>query len=261
MLSKIRMLGLVLIALAIGVPAAALADKVWISTPEHHLARIPVMGCAADGDAGSVPPPPNSEKIIEIDKKLAPRVAFYKAATSPLVLAPQGWNCLGIYGANGSTLYIAPELFSKEDLYAKDGGFHGAAIQASEIDGDTPGRFEVARVIARVFPAHKAFAQKVISEGVVPAENFHFGPYPTDLMTDKGDDMVEFQTPPDTLGLGTMSKLRKNKDPIDGSIKLAGLLNDKMFRVIVRMEPGDKEFTPVIIRQFEKDNPADPSEN
>lgn len=262
MLSKIRLTGLVLIAVSIGLPAAALADKkIWISTPEHHIARIPVIGCPSEGDAGSSPAPPNSEKIIEIDQKLEHRFSFYKAATSPMVLAPQGWNCLGMYGANGSTLYIAPDPFSKEDLYAQNGGFRGPAIEVSEIDGDTPGRFEVARVVARVFPAHKTFAQKIINEGVEPVGNFPFGPYPADQVTRKGDDLVEFQTPPDTEGLGTMGKLRTNKEPIDGTIILAGLLSDKMFRATVRLESKDKDLTPVIIKQFEKDYGGDASGN
>jgi hypothetical protein len=267
MLSKIRMLGLVLIAAAIGLPAIALAQetepKVWVSTKDHPIARIAVVGCASQGDTDNEPsmPPENTEKIIEIDKKLSHRVSFYTAYGAPLVLGPQGWNCLEIFGANGNTLYIAPDLFHKEDLFAKDGGFRGPAIEVSEVDGDTPGRFEVARVIARVFPAHKAFAQKVINEGVVPADTFHFGPYPTDQVTAKGDDLVEFETPPQSLGLGTMSKLHKNPFPIDGTIKLGGLLNDKMFRAIVRLEDKDKDLIPVIIKRFEKDNPEDPSGN
>jgi len=45
----------------------------------------------------------------------------------------------------------------------------------------------------------------VITEGIEPASDFPFGPYPTDTLKYHGDVTVEFQTPANTKGLGTIT--------------------------------------------------------
>jgi hypothetical protein len=62
----------------------------------------------------------------------------------------------------------------------------------TQLSGETSGRFQVARVIARVFPTQKAFADGVIKEGIELASDFPFGPYPTDTLKYHGDVTVEF---------------------------------------------------------------------
>ena len=82
-------------------------------------------------------------------------------------------------------------------------GFTGSAIEIAVSSGGTSGRFEVAKVIARVFPAYKQFAQNVIAEGIEPASDFPSGPYSNDKLTYRAKNIVEFETPANTAGLGT----------------------------------------------------------
>jgi hypothetical protein len=59
-------------------------------------------------------------------------------------------------------------------------GFTGPAIQLSDSIGDTSGRFEVAAMIAKVFPAYSWFLKGVIDESIEPASAFPAGPLPKD---------------------------------------------------------------------------------
>jgi len=70
--------------------------------------------------------------------------------------------------------------------------FSGPAIQLSVAVGDTSGRFEVAQIIARVFPSHRNFVRDVIAEDIEPASNFPFGPFPKDKLTYKSKELVEY---------------------------------------------------------------------
>jgi hypothetical protein len=132
-------------------------------------------------------------------------------------------------------------------------GISSYGIQLSESNGDTSGRFEVAQIIARVFPAHLAFVNRVIAEGVEPATSFPRGPYPTDKLTYKSKEAVEYVTPPNTEGLGTKSFLVRNANPIAGVALLTGEeLN--LTHLSVRLSPEMSDLLFVIIRQVEQDS-------
>jgi len=109
-------------------------------------------------------------------------------------------------------------------LAGTDNGFSGPAIQISVSLGETSGRFEVARVIARVFPQQQSFVRELIEahDGLLSDSNVVYGPYKTDKLVHLDRNTVEFQTPANTDGLGTMSRLRKNGQPITGAIILTG---------------------------------------
>jgi hypothetical protein len=115
-------------------------------------------------------------------------------------------------------LYVSPSPIRGEDVLfgGKWKGFTGPVVQLSMSGGDTSGRFSVARMIARVFPAHRTFMRNVIDEGIEPATSFPSGPYPKDKLTYRSKELVEYETPPDTDGLVTQSRLLKNGDPIRG---------------------------------------------
>lgn len=81
-------------------------------------------------------------------------------------------------------------------------------------------------MIARVFPSHRYFVRKVIAEGIEPTSDFPFGPYPKDTLIYKNKELVEYQTPPQTEGLGTQSRLLENTDPIHGVAMLVGLAKE-----------------------------------
>jgi hypothetical protein len=184
---------------------------------------VPFVGCPADGQAGPLDPPKGTPQVVHISKGIALQLAFYKAEQGFGVLAPRGWHCFETYGSNGGSLFVSPQPIDGKMLFSDTWkGFAGPVIQISVEDGGTSGRFGVARMIARVFPAQRSFVRKVIAEGIEPASDFPFGPYSKDKLLYKNKELVEYQTPPQTEGLGTQSRLLKDADPISGIAMLVG---------------------------------------
>ncbi|HEY3988350.1 MAG TPA: hypothetical protein VGM02_03560 [Acidobacteriaceae bacterium] len=130
----------------------------------------------------------------------------------------------------------------------------------SDEDGGTSGRYVVADMIARVFPTHRAFLRKVIDEGIEPASSFPPGPYPKDKLTYKSKEVVEYETPAWTKGLGTQSRLLANGDPIRGVAMLIGETPDLVY-LAVRLPAGMVNLAPVIIQQVERDAVKSDREN
>ena len=223
---------------------------------EASVIRVPFVGCNSDGQSGPVPAPKGTEKLVQIDASIAQGLAYYTAGdTESGVLAPRGWYCFGTYGSDGDSLYVTPQPIKGDDLFSITwGGFTGPAIQVSELSGETSGRFAVARVIARAFPAQKPFVQSVIDEGLSPASHFPFGPYPNDKLTFQSDRIVEYQTPSHSKGLGTtVGSLQPNDYPISGVAILQGQAPDLLISM-VRLPPDMNDLTSHIIRQIEHDH-------
>jgi hypothetical protein len=214
----------------LGVLVAVGAVNSELPGQEATAVRVPFVGCASDGQNGPVPAPKGQERVMSIDAREAQGLAYYAATfsgvltTNSVVLAPRGWYCFGLYGSSGSTLLVTPQpIKSNELLSAAQRRFTGPVIGSSCISGITSGRFTVARIIARIFPAQAAFVQGVIREGVEPASDFPFGPYPKDKLTFQSDRIVEYQTPPRSEGLGTdCGWLKANDSPINGAAILQG---------------------------------------
>jgi hypothetical protein len=192
--------------------------------------------------------------MLPITAEAAQRTTYYKAKEGFGVLGPRGWHCFCVYGSNGDTLFVSPEQIAASDLLTSDTweGFKGPAIQISYDYGDTSGRFTVARTIARIFPAHREFAENVINEGIEPAASFPPGPYPKDQLVYKTKDIVEFKTPGDEVGLGTNSRLQPNADPISGVAILIGKTPD-LVSLSVRLSPKLIDLVPTILQQAERD--------
>jgi hypothetical protein len=124
--------------------------------------------------------PKGRAPVVSIEAELARRLAYYNSEEGFGVLAPRGWYCFGTYGSGGSRLYVSPEPIDTKNLFSdKWRGFLGPAIQLSYSYGGTSGRFDVAEIIARVFPAYTSFASTVMKE-LIPPDSFSFGPYPKD---------------------------------------------------------------------------------
>jgi Double zinc ribbon len=241
------------------VPANLAQREPRSSGQEHPAARVPFVGCSSDGQVGPVAAPTDTVKVVQIDGRAARRLAYYKAESSSGVLAPRGWYCFGLYGSAGDSLYVAPQPVKFADFLSTTWhGFTGPAIQASVSIGGTSGRFEVARVMARVFPAQKAFVQNVINEGIWPASQFVFGPYPKDKLIFQSDRVVEYQTPPHAEGLGTTTnRLPANDDPINGVAILEGE-NPDLLSLGVRLPPDMNDLASPIIQQIERENAPPP---
>ncbi|MBS1821453.1 MAG: hypothetical protein JST61_05700 [Acidobacteria bacterium] len=215
--------------------------------------RVPYVGCKADGQAGPLDPPHGMEKTISAAPERAQQLSYYKAEQGFGVLGPRGWFCFEVYGSNGSSLYVSPAPINPDNLFSnKWSGFTGPVIELNSSDGDTSGRFGVAFIIARVFPAHRAFVRKVIKEGLEPENSFHYGPYPQDKLTYKNSELVEFQTPGHSNGMGTTSRIRKNADPIHGVAILVGPTPD-LVHLSVRLPSDLNSLTSTIVHQIEQD--------
>jgi len=139
------------------------------------------------------------------------------------LLAPRGWYCFGSYGSGGDALFVSPQPIDTTNTFSSvRRGIAGPAIAISRRFGDTSGRFDVAEIIARVFPTYRAFVTGVIEMFDLPAGSFTFGPYPEDKRAYKSNTVVEYSTPAQADGLGTYSWLKKDASPSDGVAILIG---------------------------------------
>jgi hypothetical protein len=193
--------GLVLLALAWTGAAASAAP-----------AQVPFVGCPSDGQQGPQPVP-GGGAVPQVPARAAGQLAYYTISELG-VLAPRGWHCFGLEGSNGSTLIVTPQAHGFRDLLDQSTPLRGPAVQISLSFGSTSGRFEVAKVIARAFPAQMAFARRVEGEGIGdPLPN---GPYPTDHMVRLRRTAVAYTTPAGREGLGTESRLAPGDRSIEG---------------------------------------------
>lgn len=150
------------------------------SQQANARATVPFVGCKSDGQVGPRRAPGGRVHRVNLPPETAQHLAFYRAQDTPGVLAPRNWFCFSTYGSSGSTLYVTRTPIRSADVFSyKWAGFTGPAIQLSISISDTSGRFEVAQIIARVFPAHRHFVQKLMSETLQPPSHFPFGRDPT----------------------------------------------------------------------------------
>jgi hypothetical protein len=239
-----------------GAPSSANAAPAAASA----LVSVPLIGCANDGQVGPQSPPSAPTQTVQLSPDLSSKLAYYIAASGPGVLAPRGWSCAGIYGSNGATLVVAPQPVTPAELMNNSwGGAAGDAIEARTASGDTSGRFEVAQAIMRVFPAHQAFAQGVINEGVEPASDFPSGPYPGDTLTTVSNEVVGFQTAANAVGLGAdtnaASRMKPGSDPVSGVAMLTGATPDLLV-LAVRLPSALQDLAPAIVQEIQADNQA-----
>ncbi len=203
--------------------------------------------------------PKGTSRSVQVSHDAAQELAYYKAVLGVGVLAPRGWYCFGTYGSAGDTLIVSPQPIDTTKIFSTGpGDLAGPAIQVSYRFGGTSGRFEVAEIIARVFPAYRAFATQVMKE-LQPGDSFAVGPYTTDSMTYKSKSTVEYRTPAQTDGLGTLSWLPKNGSPIDGAAILIGQTPDLLL-LSVRLSPELAGLTSAIVGQVERDAARLPGE-
>ena len=220
---------------------------------KQNVATVPFVGCKSDGQVGPLKAPSGKSKALSISTEMAQRLAYYKAEEGLGILAPRGWYCFATYGSNGSNLYVSPQPISSSGLFSDSWkGFTGPVIQLSVSVGDTSGRFEVAKTIARVFPAHKDFVQQVIAEGIEPASSFQLEPFPADKLNYRSKEIVEYETPANAKGIGTASILLTNSSPIRGVAILSGETPDLLF-LAIRFSPNQSDLSATIIQCFESE--------
>jgi len=222
------------------------------NSQKQAAGSVPYVGCRSDGQTGPLDAPSGKAPQMSMRADIAQQLAYYSSAEGIGVLAPRSWYCTGTYGSGGEHIYVSPQPIDARSILSVDwGGFTGPAIQLDHRYGDTSGRFAVAEIIARVFPSFKAFAMGVMKE-LSPPDTFSFGPYPNDTLTYKGKTVVEYRTPAQASGLGTLSSLKENDSPIEGVAILVEKTPD-VIQLSVRLPSNLTELTPVVIQQVERE--------
>jgi hypothetical protein len=236
---------------------------VWISlfyagSPLFGQTTVPFVGCVSTGQTESFAAPTGTPKSVPLSFKDATALAYYESADGPGLLAPRSWYCQGASGSGGYALLLSPKPIDHDDTGWK--GLDGAAIELNRITSENSGRYEVAEIMARVFPAYRASAIATLHKMGL---SFPTGPYPNDTLTYKGKTIVEYTTPAQTEGLGNFDSLiGKNELPIGGA---AIVTDDRSIDVepdivllSIRLPLTLRQLLPVIVHQIERDTPATP---
>ena len=260
-LAKTTLFGTVVVSLAICGPCTCSAQEA--ATPKTARVSVPFVGCRSDGQVGPLDAPTEAEMIVQIDPKLARKLAYYKPASSSGVLGPRGWSCFGTYGSGGDSTFVTPEPIDSARVFSGEWrNLTGAAIEVDHRNGGTSGRDAVAQVIARVFPRYKPFVDGVVEMFDFLAERMVFGPYPSDELIYRSDRVVEYRTPPRLEGLGTItSRLKPSDRPIGGVATLVGELPEIDALVLsVRLPPEMISLQRSIVEQLEHDAGEPPNQ-
>ena len=244
--------GAILLTLAVGGLCLCSAQE----KARSNTARVtvPFVGCKSDGQVGPVDAPTEGEIVVQIDPKMAQKLAYYKAANSSGVLAPRGWYCFGTYGAGGDSTFVSADAIDTGHFFSGERRtLTGAAIEIDHLYGGTSGRSVVAPIVARVFPRYKGFVDGVIEMYDFLAKEMVFGPYPSDKLVYRSDRLVEYRTPHRLEGLGTIaSRLKPNDWAIGGFASLLGELPVvDVLLVSVRLPPEMISLEGAIVEQME----------
>jgi hypothetical protein len=240
------------IAAVVRVSQSAGSNTNTRTAPALMVSTVPFVGCASDGQSGPVPAPEGTSKVVPISAEVARRLAYYESEAGFGVLGPRGWHCFGTYGSSGDALYVSPRAINPDTLFSGNwDGLAGSVILLSRKNGGSSGRYAVAEIIARIFPAHRAFVRDVIAEGGEPASTFALGPYPNDELLYRSNEAVEYKTPPYDYGLGTQG-LKPNGDSISGVAILSGVDTD-LVTLSVRLSSEQPALITSIVQQVERD--------
>jgi hypothetical protein len=222
------------------------------ATRSVSAVSIPFVGCPSFGQVQVLEAPKGTSEPVVIGAQDAKALAYYKSGDGITVLAPRGWYCQGASGSGGAALFLGPRPI----VHSSSGweGLGGAAVEVNDISGENSGRYEIAELVARVFPAYQSFARRVWDiDSPLPS-----APYPKDALTYRGKTVVDYRTPPQTEGLGNFhSWLGKNDLPIAGAAILlmepTHHVGDVPHLVLlsVRFPPDLSRLAPTIVRYFE----------
>jgi hypothetical protein len=246
-----RIIATLLLLVATDLTASAQASP---AKHEGSAVSVPFVGCESFGQTDRLEAPPGTSRLVQISPTDAQVLAYYKSADGIGILAPKGWYCEGASGSGGYALFLSPKPI--HDGASGWEGLDGPAIEVNHMTIGASGRYEIAEVMARVFPAYRAFASKIL-EGMdlqIPV-----GPYPKDTLTHRGQRIVEYNTPAQTEGLGNFdSWLGKSDLPIRGAaiiISDSPAIGDGPDLVLlsVRLPRGMTGVIPAMVSQFERD--------
>jgi hypothetical protein len=216
------------------------------------VAEVDYVGCPVFGHADEEPraAPTRHSIKLRVEKVNAARLAVYQAAFGPAIIGPRGWHCFARFGSSGYFLEVRPEPFDRRGE-STGGALNGddRAITLKLFDGGTSGRYEVAQIIARMFPAYRKFAETVRDMNAVPRSEFVFAQFPKDNLIRWSDSVVVFETPSNFEGIGTWEGLPMGSESIGGIVVLVGSPNEPSVRVVrARLGDRDQDLLPEINR-------------
>jgi hypothetical protein len=182
-------------------------------------------------------------------------LAYYQSADGISVLGPRGWHCQGVSGSGGAVLFLSPTPIVPIASGWKC--LDGPAIEVNDISEENSGRYEIAELISRVFPAYRQFARRAWEGIDSPLPS---APYPKDTLRYRGKAVVEYKTPARTEGLGNVHSRPGNNDlPITGvAILLMGSSYQggnapHLVLLSVRLPSDLAPLAPAIVRNLERD--------
>lgn len=217
--------------------------------------RAPFVGCPSDGQAGPVDPPTGKGPIVK--GASATGLSYYRGTMGFGVLAPRGWHCFGVYGSSGDALLIAPWVIDSATAMQLSSHPRTGPLVAISLDyRDGSGRYGVAALVNRVFPAYRNSMKEVFEEFPDLNSPSTSGPYPADRLTYKSDNLVEYMTPGMARGLGLQLWLQADENPIQG---VAMLTAQNAIVLSVRLPASLRHLAPTIIHQVELDAAKPPS--
>jgi hypothetical protein len=215
---------------------------------------VPFVGCPANGQTGAIAAPKGKPVAVELEPALAGRLAFYQAEGLG-VLAPRGWHCALLYGSSGSFLLATPDPIRLDDYFDVSKTVAGPAVQVGYNYGGTSGRSAVAALVARYFPQREDFVRSVVElEKTFGSKRpYPTGPFPGDKPVTRKKTVVEFVTPANAKGLGTVGRLKPDDEPIYAAAMLLGEADEPdTVTAAVRLPKEDAELAWAIVRDLER---------
>ena len=224
--------------------------------PKSSGIRVPFVPCKSDGQAGPVDAPEVIEKFVDIDPSAASKLAYYESAVTQGLLAPRGWHCFGLYGSSGSDFYVKPDPIDETHPFSQP-DFTGPVVLFSHTWGQGSGTFQVSQVVARAFPKRWDYGRRAVD--LYLASGITYGPFPSDKLTYKGDELIEYITAPNSSGLGTIALIKPSTQAIEGFALLQGQTPD-LLMLAVRLPPKMRRLTSQIVKAVELEALTQPSE-
>jgi hypothetical protein len=217
-----------------------------------HAASVPFVGCESFGQIERLAPPKGTGKSVAIGAADAQALAYYASGDGIGVLAPRGWYCEGASGSGGAALFLGPKPIGHGS--AGWTGLEGPAMELDHRWSDGSGRYDIAEIMARIFPVYRASASRFLKEMGMPIPA---GPFASDTLARKSSKIVEYRTPPHSEGLGNFhSWLGKNQLPIAGVAMIVdtpgqGKDGPDLILLSVRLPPSSAHLIPVIVHELE----------
>jgi hypothetical protein len=215
------------------------------------VAGVPFAGCAGDGQTGPFPAPARIEHVPAVPAEWVGSLAYYAASEKVGVLAPRGWHCFELYGSGGVALYVTPYQYDPVVLSDIAFTISGPAVVWGLDNASNSGRFEVARVIHRLFPDYEWFRRDLMRSENWPFSEFAPDPTHYGRVLRRSDTVVEYRMAGGWVGQGATWKLRPDGPQVFGAAVLQPKSDMNLLRIAVRLPPDLQPLARTIVRSFE----------